>query len=62
MMLTPKDQRTVLDALIHATANMQDRVSACAGCGGTGSCEACGERFDKITEYDDLAARIRSEP
>ena len=61
MMLTPKDQRTVLDALVHAVAGLMDRNGACLHPGATaGNCPACWERRDKIAEYNALAARLRA--
>ena len=61
MMLTPKDQRTVLDALTDAAALMSDWIVACPlVCQVT--CPACLERFDRRQVYRDLAARMQAEP
>lgn len=60
MMLTPKDKRTLLDALVHAEALMSDRIAACPLCRGRQDCPYCKEALDKQNEYRDLAARMRA--
>ena len=60
MMLTPKDRRTVLNALVDATAHIHDRIAACPVCRGRKACPACEEALDRIAEYDGLGGRMRA--
>ena len=59
MMLTPKDKRTLLDALVHAEALMSDRIASCPLVCQV-SCPACLEHFERLQAYRDLAARMRA--
>ena len=58
--LTPKDKRTVLDALVTAIGHLHDQLAACVICRGQKPCPVCDERLDKIADYDNLAVRLRS--
>lgn len=61
MMLTPKDQRTVLAALASAAFNTRQSTVFCQHCRDA-SCETCQRLWEKAVEYDTLADRLRSEP